>query len=174
MANWLDTIANQRLHATTGKVPRLFYDEQERPHMKPYLTPHNVHVNGQKLTRKADKTGLISWQANKYSVPMLYQCAQVGVATIAHQLPVFDLETNEEIAVHALTSGKGKIIKNTHHYRDPAVRIDKLEQAIQAQVGSDRGCALCALLKRSEPKIFKDQLAGVRDLFKAHQPVAPE
>lgn len=172
MANWLDTIANQRLHATTGQVPRLYYDQHERVHMKPYLTPHNVHVNGQKLTRKADKTGLISWKANKYSVPMNYQCSQVGVDAMAHQLHIFDLETNAEIAVHVLASGKGKIIKNTNHYRDPADRIEKLEQAIQTEAGDDAGTALCALLKRSEPKIYKDQLAGVRDLLKAHHPVA--
>jgi len=174
MANWLDTIANQRLHATTGKVPRVYYDQNERTHMKPYLTPPNVHVNRQRLTRKADKTGLISWKANKYSVPMNYQCAQVGVDAIAHQLHVFELETNTEIAVHILASGKGKIIKNTNHYRDPADRIEKLEQAIQTRVGHATGIALCALLKRSEPKIYKDQLAGVRDLLKSHHPVAHE
>jgi len=174
MANWLDTIANQRVHATTDQVPRLYYDQHERAHMKPYLTPHNVHVNGQRLTRKADKTGLISWKANKYSVPMNYQCSQVGVDAIAHQLHVYDLETNEEIAVHILASGKGKIIKNTNHYRDPAVRIEKLEQAIQTLVGHDTGIALCTLLKRSEPKIYKDQLAGVRDQLKTHHPVATE
>lgn len=174
MANWLDTIANQRLHATTGQVPRVYYDQHERAHMKPYLTPRNVHVNGQRLTRKADKTGLISWKANKYSVPMVYQCAQVGVDSIAHQLHVFDLETNEEITVHTLTSGKGNIIKNTNHYRDPAERIEKLEKTIQTRVGHDTGIALCALLKRSEPKRYKDQLAGVKDLLKAHHPVATE
>ncbi len=81
MAHWLDNIANQRLHATTGQVPCHHYDQHERIHIKPYLTPHNVHVNGQRVTRKADKTGLISWKANKYSVPMIYQCAHVGVDT---------------------------------------------------------------------------------------------
>ncbi len=57
MANWLDTIANQRVHATTGKVPQVYYNEFERRHMKPYLSPKSVHPNGQMLTRKADKTG---------------------------------------------------------------------------------------------------------------------
>lgn len=174
LESYMDTIANQRRHATTGQVPRLYYDQHERAYMKPYLTPHNVHVNGQRLTRKADKTGLISWRANKYSVPMMYQCAQVGVDSLAHQLHVFDLETNTEIAVHILASGKGKIIKNTNHYRDPAERIEKLEQAIQTLVGHDTGIALCTLLKRSEPKIYKDQLAGVRDQLKAHHPVTTE
>ena len=43
---------------------------------------------------------------------------------------LFDHETGEEVAVHTLTTGKGKVITNTHHYRDPALRIDKLEQVL--------------------------------------------
>ncbi len=69
MSNWLDSVANQRLHATTGKAPQVYYDQIEREQMKPYLSPKTVQLNGQRLNRKADKTGLISFKANKYSVP---------------------------------------------------------------------------------------------------------
>ena len=40
MADWLDTVANQRVHATTGKVPQAHYDDLERGYMKPYLSPN--------------------------------------------------------------------------------------------------------------------------------------
>lgn len=173
MANWLDTVANQRLHATTGKVPQAYYDELERDQMKSYLSPSTVHLNGQRLTRKADKTGLISFKANKYSVPMNYQRGNVGIAPVGDQLHIHDMETGEEIAVHTLTSGKGKIIKNTHHYRDPAVRIEKLEQALQSLIGTESAQVLCALLKTSSPRIYKDQLAAVNHLIRAHQPIEP-
>ncbi len=173
MANWLDTTANKRVHATTVEVPQVFYDRLEREHMKPYLSPATVHLNGQMLTRKADKTGLISFKANKYSVPWLYQRGHVGIDAIGDQLHIHDLETGEEVAVHTLTTGKGKIIKNTHHYRDPEVRIAKLEKRLHEQVGTTVAQALCQLLKSSSPKIYKDQLAGVNALFKTHQPIAP-
>ena len=140
--------------------------------MKPYLSPKSVHSNGQMLTRKADKTGLISFKANKYSVPMVYQRGNVAVDTIGDQLHIYDLETGEEVATHTLTTGKGKIIKNTHHYRDPAVRIDKLEQALQSLVGTPVAEILCQSLKINSPRIYKDQLSGVNDLIKAHQPIA--
>lgn len=173
MANWLDTVANQRVHATIGEVPQIRYDALEREHMKPYLSPSAVHLNGQMLTRKADKTGLISFKANKYSVPWAYQRGNVGIDVIGDQLHIHDLETGEAVAVHTLTTGKGKITKNTHHYRDPAVRIAKLEKRLHEQVGMTTAQALCRLLKSSSPKIYKDQLAGVSELFKAHQPIAP-
>ena len=171
MANWLDTVANQRVHATTGKIPQAYYDELEREQMKPYLSPVSVHLNGQMLTRKADKTGLILFKANKYSVPMVYQRGNVGVDTIGNQLHLFDLETGEEAAVHILTTGKGKVITNTHHYRDPALRIDKLEQVLQSLIGTDTAEVLCNLLKTSSPRIYRDQLAGVNHLIKTHQPI---
>ena len=173
MADWLVTVANQRVHATTGEVPQAYYNALERGHMQRYLSPNSVHSNGQILTRKADKTGLISFKANKYSVPMVYQRSHVGIEAAGEQLQIHDLETGEEVAVHTLTTGKGKIIKNTHHYRDPAVRIDKLEKALQSLVGTTAAEALCQSLKITSPKIYKDQLAGVNDLIKAHQPVAP-
>jgi hypothetical protein len=38
-------------------------------------------------------------------------------------------------------------------------------------VGADLGGALCQQLKRSEPKIYKDQLVAVRGLLKRYAPV---
>ncbi len=152
-------------------MPQTYYDALEREQMKPYLSPETVHLNGQMLTRKADKTGLISFKANKYSVPLVYQRGHIGIDATGDQLHLYDLETSEEVAVHTLTTGKGKIIKNTHHYRDPAVRIDQLEQRLQSLVGMTAAEALCQSLKLTSPRIYKDQLSGVNDLIKAHYPI---
>lgn len=175
LSHWLDTIANQRIHATTQEVPQQRHAQQEQSQLKPYdtFTLPPVQPNGQSLTRKADKTGLISFRANKYSVPYTYQRGTVGISTCQGILHLHDLETGEEIAQHTLTSGKGKIIKNTHHYRDPEVRIAQLEKELHDQVGTDTAQTLCRLLKNTSPKIYKDQLAGVNALIKAYQPMAP-
>jgi len=47
------------------------------------------------VIRKADKTGLISCQSNKYSVPMISESARVGVSNENGQLLISDLETGE-------------------------------------------------------------------------------
>src|SRR3546814_4376141 len=73
-------------------------------------------------TRRADKTGLISWKSNKYSVPMAWQRANVGVAEHSNDLTITDLETGDTIAIHELCAEKGRTVKNTHHYRDHAQR----------------------------------------------------
>jgi len=51
--------------------------------------------------------------------------------------------------------------------------VSKLEADISARIGSDVGHRLCQQLKRSEPKIYKDQLVAARDLLKRHEPVDP-
>lgn len=168
--DWLDNVANTRLHGTTGKVPRDHYEAEEREAMQPYFTPAVVRPSGQfPLTRQADKTGLIAWQSNKYSVPMAYQRCRVGVSADEGQLQIFDLESGEEIACHSLSTGKGQVIRNNNHYRDRAQQIVDYEQAIHQQLGAHFGAQLCALLKRTSPRIYKDQLAGAQQVLAPYQ-----
>ncbi len=169
---WLETVANARMHGTTGRVPREHFEQEERQHLRPYLSPASVTTRAATVqTRRADKTGLISWKSNKYSVPMAWQQANVGVAEHDNNLTVTDLETGEAIAMHELCAQRGRIVKNNHHYRDHAQRIADLEQAIAALIPQETGAALCAVLKRTSPRIYKDQLVAVRALLQDHQPV---
>ncbi|MGZ8908350.1 MAG: IS21 family transposase, partial [Methylobacter sp.] len=92
LKDWLDTIANQRLHGSTQQQPQVHYDREEKVKMQPYLTPSCLPRKAvASETRQVDKTSLISWQSNKYSVPMAYQSAKVGVAVHAGQLLITDL-----------------------------------------------------------------------------------
>ncbi len=171
MADWLDNIANQRLHGTTGQQPAQHYAAHEKMHMQAYLTPSCVDgtTDRSRITRKADKTGLIAWQSNKYSVPMTYQNARVAVAEDGGILHISDLSTGEVIAEHTVSLEKGQIIKNRHHYRDMSLRVDALEQELHQLLKQPAlAVALCALLKASSPKIYKDQLAGAKQVLTAH------
>lgn len=169
MADWLDNTANQRVHGSTGQVPRVHYETQERGKMQPYLSPTFITAAREVVTRKADKTGLIAWQSNKYSVPMAYQGAQVGVSEQDGQLRISDLTSAELIAEHTLCQDKGQIIKNTHHYRDKQLQQEKLEQELhQLLDNTAQATALCALLKTTSPKVYKDQLAGAKQVLNSH------
>jgi hypothetical protein len=170
-SDWLDSTANRRVHGSTGKKPREHYDQTEQSHMLPYLAPYclSSYASDAVITRKADKTGLIAWQSNKYSVPMNYQRARVGVICTEGQLLISDLATGEVIAQHLIRIEKGQVIKNRDHYRDKAQRIETLETDIMHCLGqSESSEALCALLKATSPKIYKDQLLGVRQILTAH------
>lgn len=170
VADWLERIANQRLHGSTGQSPRALYEREEKAKMLPYLTPAWIDAaSAVVVTRKADKTGLIAWQSNKYSVPMAYQNARVGVCEQDGRLRISDLSSGEVIAEHGACLDKGQIIKNTHHYRDRELRVETLELELQQLLAKpDLALALCALLKASSPKIYKDQLTGAKQVLAEH------
>jgi len=166
--DWLDTIANVRIHGTTGIKPSTLYEEDERCKMLPYNSPASVIFNDKPTTRKADKTGLISWKSNKYSVPQAYQRCDVGVSAGNSELLVCDLDTGEQIARHTPCMEKGVVVRNTDHYRDRTQQITDYEQAIASSIGTDYGQQLCALLKLTSPKRYKDQLAGAGQILSQH------
>jgi transposase len=173
LAEWLDAVANARVHASTGQVPREQYAREEQPAMSAYLTPAGIDALAPPGmdTRKADKTGLITYKANKYSVPLPWQRARVGVCEDGGRLIVCNPASGEVIARHTLAVGNGEIVKNTHHYRDREQLIAELEQAIAESLPQALAARLCALLRASEPRIYKDQLRGVARLLVAHAPV---
>ena len=114
------------------------------------------------------ETGLLSWQANKYSAPMAYQGSRVGVRAEAGELVLSDLETGQAIARHVISRDKGAVIRNNDHYRDKAARVADLEATIGEQVGQATGARLCAQLKATSPRIHKDQLVALRGLLRQH------
>jgi hypothetical protein len=169
LKDWLDTIANQRLHGSTQQQPQVHYDREEKVKMQSYLTPACLaHKPAASEIRQVDKTSLISWQSDKYSAPLAYQSAQVGVAAHAGQLLINDLASGGLIAEHVISLEKGQIIKNTHHYRDMQQRVEALEAALEQQLGESTSQRLCALLKTASPKIYKDQLLGAKQIIAAH------
>lgn len=169
LMQWLDKTANTRTHGTTGESPIDRYVRDEQAQMKPYLTLDYLHRGSSHQTsRKVDKTGLVSWKANKYSVPMIWQQAKVGVREDGANLIMSDLESGQEITRHGLSTQKGGVIKNNDHYRNKAEQISELETQINQRIGEDDGQAICALLKHTHSKIYKDQLVGLRNLLKHH------
>ncbi len=172
MRDWLDNTANKRIHATTGEKPAERYDAHERPFMQSYRQPPmELLISDTAVTRKADKTGLISWKANKYSVPMAYQRVQVEVYESDGTLVIRDARSHEEVAQHSLHSGKGHIVKNTNHYRDSSQAITDYEQRICDKLGDDLGRRLCSCLQSAFPDHYRDQLAGFKGLLDRQESV---
>lgn len=66
---------------------------------------------------------------------------------------------------HTLATGKGGLIKNTHHYRDPRQQVADLEVEVVQRLGPDLGRQLCALVRRTNPDIYKDQLRGLKQVL---------
>ena len=162
---WLDEVANCRIHATTRRKPIEMFSEEQ-----PLLNQcHLVFRDPQ--VRWADKTGLVSYEGNKYSVPHDYQRENVGVLKKENTLTLSDLESKEEIAVHEIPPGKGHIVKNNNHYRDYRKSIETLsQQALQLFDDLEGLPLLIEQIKLDNPKIMRDQLRGLCALYKKYSP----
>ncbi|MCA9971902.1 MAG: transposase, partial [Anaerolineales bacterium] len=175
LRDWLECVANVRVHGTTGEIPKLRFDSREQAALKPYLSPACLrapHTEG--VLRKVDKTGLLSFQGNRYSAPLAFQRGRVRVvATPDGQLRLHHADTGELVATHPLHPGKGALVKNGDHYRDKAKARAELEAELEAALGHELGQALCAQLRQRDRAYYLDKLRGARRYLPRLQRLPP-
>ncbi len=100
---WLDTVANPRVHGTTGRVVNEAFEE-EKPHLRQLpLAPFRAVL---KIERRITRDGMVSVDANFYSVPDGTRRRVVEVHTLATEIQIF--EDGALIATHVVLDGKGK------------------------------------------------------------------
>jgi len=173
LQSWLDTMANCRIHGTTGQLPRELFEQQEKAHLRPYRIQRISELlldSEPAMTRKVDKTSLISYQASKYSVPQQWQSATVMGDEQDGQLIIYRLDDHQEIARHALSCEKGKIIKNNNHNRDNEQQFIVYEKQISDLIGESQAQVICSLLKQNYPRVYRDQLRASLKLFQQYLP----
>jgi transposase len=168
LLSWITDTANLRVHGTTQQKPAQVYETTERQAMKPYLRPVFITPDDSGAARSVDKTSLISYKSNKYSVPMKYQSATVRVKEEEATLVIRDSESLEIIATHALCQRKGEIIKNNNHYRDYEKLVSDREAEVTKIIGHELSETLCRVIKATSPKIYKDQLVGLIKILSKH------
>ena len=101
--HWLDTVANPRRHATTGRIV-LEHFAEEKPYLKALpATPFNLVLA---LERRVTREGMVSVGGNLYSVPDSTRRRIVEVHTLANEIHI--LEDDQLIAVHPVLEGRGQ------------------------------------------------------------------
>lgn len=156
---WLSKF-NDRIHSVTQEIPSELW-KSEKKIMS--LIPETLIKPD---LRNADKTGLISYQGNKYSVPLRYQRKQVIVKQEDRCLIIIDQNTSNEIARHTIPSGKGGIIRNNNHYRDFSLSCKELLiKTIKVMNVYPQGEELVKKLTEDNPKLIRDQLRALNKLF---------
>jgi Integrase core domain len=100
---WLDQVANRRLHGTTGRIVAEHFAE-ERPSLGPLPAgPFNAVLG---LERRISREGTVSVGGNLYSVPDGTRRRPVEVQVTAEEVHI--LEDGRVIAVHPVLEGRGK------------------------------------------------------------------
>jgi transposase len=126
LRHWLDTVANPRVHATTGRVVNEAFAE-ERPCLKPLpLAPFRSVL---RLERRVSHEGLVSVGGNLYSVPETTRKRVVEVHTLADEIRIF--EDGTLVAAHPVLEGRNqRRIAPGHRRPLPAAKPPAAEEAV--------------------------------------------
>ncbi len=135
---WLERTANGTEHHGTRHIPSEEF-ETEKKHLMRYkgvptippekLLPHHVR-----------KDNVITYKGNYYSVPTgTYQGhrTQVYIEEKEGMLYIYSLETGKSLAVHKISSDKGRLVSNTSHRRDREAALDDYEASVRKGLPED-------------------------------------
>jgi len=101
MARWLSTVANPRVHATTGRIVNEAF-AQEKPTLQ--CLPLIPFGSVLKLERRVSCEGMVSVAGNYYSVPDATRRRVVEVHSLADEIQIF--ENDRLIARHPMLEGR--------------------------------------------------------------------
>lgn len=102
-AQWLDQVANRRLHGTTGRIVAEHFAE-EKPKLQSLPAGPFNEVLG--LERRVSHEGMVSVGGNLYSVPDGTRRRAVEVQVTAAELRI--VEDGKLIATHPVLEGRGQ------------------------------------------------------------------
>ncbi|MDD4761089.1 MAG: IS21 family transposase [Bacteroidaceae bacterium] len=159
---WLTRVNNQ-VHSATNQIPSILFNEEKKV-LKPYV--------GEQVSEKrlVDKTGLISFKSNKYSVPYQYQQKAVLINTVGDMLIISDVKFNEEICRWQISSAPGIRNINNNHYRNYKEELSKVRENCLADLVEFKDSEqLINKIITENPKIQRDQLNGLRQLYAKHK-----
>jgi len=140
---WLDTVANVRVHGTTGRVVAQHFS-QERPALR--ALPAGGFNDVIRLERRVSNDGLVSVGGNYYSVPDSVRKRTLEVHSLAHEIRIY--EEGQLLAVHPVLEGRKRTSMLPGHRRCTQ-RKGSPEQ--------DAAATTTAMLRR--PLSFYDQVA---------------
>jgi transposase len=158
-SDWINTIANVRLHGTTGEVP---FTRLAREGLQP-LADKPDYDTSLVTYRRSTSDCLLSYEGNYYSVPAAYAKRPLLVKeTERGEIIVFNPQ-GEEIARHRLVEGHNQRVIVAAHYQGLSAnrRPVKRPTAVQIKVPeSELAVRLAAPSVEIRPLTVYEQLAG--------------
>ena len=130
---WLDEVANARVHASTHRVVSEHFAE-EQPRLQPL--PAGPFQAVLRLERRITKDGMVSVDGNLYSVPDTTRRRPVEVHSTANEVRI--LEQGAVIAVHPVIDGRGqRRITAGHRTTPPPVNSQTPRQGVPPSRSGD-------------------------------------
>ena len=113
LKDWLESIANKRIHGTTKKRPVEVFENQEKAKLKPITAQDFIFSDS--AVAKVNNNCHLAYKGNYYSAPFQYIGLELNLIEVNNMLKIyFD---QKEVALHTLWEGeKGRYVTNKNHY----------------------------------------------------------
>lgn len=112
LRQWVDTVANRRVHGTTYEKVLIRWDEDQFAMTPIQGRPPYPYSDDE--TRKVARDAYVNWGASRYSVPWQYVGKDVWVREDHEQVEVHC--GGERIAVHARARHKHEVVTDRRHH----------------------------------------------------------
>lgn len=112
LREWVDTVANTRVHGTTGENVGLRWD-MDQFHLLPLNGKLPYRYSDDEL-RKVAADAYVSWKANRYSVPWRFAGKEVWVRQQGAEVEIHC--AGQRIALHGCGDGRHRVITNRAHH----------------------------------------------------------
>ena len=167
LAHWRDTVANVRLHSTTGRRPIDLFAEADRGALSALPAgPHPCTVN---TTIPVSSRFRVTVDTNLYSVPSSFASRKVSLRLSADRVSLFD-EGNVLVADHPRSYGHRQKSVNPEHERELVLRTrharDQQQLARFLALGSHAETYLGALRERRPD--WRSHLRRINALAEIH------
>lgn len=111
---WLNTVANVRIHGTTNEIPVIRLEEER----KCFITlPDKEYVCYRAELRKASKDCYVSYDGNRYSLPHEHVKSQRQYLIKTNNKELFIYHDNKLIAQHKISIARNQMITNPEHFK---------------------------------------------------------
>lgn len=162
---WLDTIANQRIHGETRKPPVELF-EQEKAHLHPMSA--NLHDIATVHTARASNRFRVTYDTNRYSVPAEYASRHVTLKTYPDRVCVY--HDNKLIARHPRSYDKHRDYEDPDHPREllaqrRSARHQKLLQRFLALSPSAEHYYRQLELRRLNPRHHIHKIIALSEIY---------
>ena len=114
LRQWVEGVANQRVHGTTREQVLLRWDGDQFSMQPVDGRPDYPYSDGAAELRKVARDAYVSWQASRYSVPWQYVGKEVWVRQQGADVEVH--YGDERIATHSRAARRHQVITHAAHH----------------------------------------------------------
>ena len=113
LKDWLENIANKRIHGTTKKRPVEVFESQEKAKLAPLNAQDFIFSDS--AVAKVNSNCHLAYKGNYYSAPFQYIGLDLNLIEVNNMLKIYFEQ--KEVALHTLWEGeKGHYVTNKNHY----------------------------------------------------------